>query len=54
MSTPSVKSPPSEEYFDNMLLKIKLKLYYTAQGKKHILIKKEKCWEVVSKHSSVA
>ncbi len=37
-----------------LLLKIKLKLYYTVQGKKHILIKKEKSWEIVSKHSSVA
>ncbi len=36
-----------------MLLKIKLKLYYTVQGKKHILLKKEKSWEVVSKHSLV-
>ncbi len=35
-----------------MLLKIKLKLYYTVQGKKHILLKKEKSGEVASKHSS--
>ncbi len=44
---------PLNELISNVMPATVLKKAGT-KGKKHILLKKDKCWEVVSKHGSVA